>query len=598
MAWTLKVDLDGDVRRYPSWLVEGGSPSFSLVSQAVSRLYSLSEEDTQALTFKYRDDEGDLCTLTPSTLQDAVTLCSASRTLRLVASRPKPSQAHVSAGFGGFAAPMQTDADSAASSRSAGPCAANSQQANAEVNMPFLQVLQGLMGGAFGGATGLTDATPDAFATCLLGVLPVLLQSFPAWSQELSKFAAQNAEALLPLVQAFREGIEPFPQLSATQAHLDRALQSPASLEGLEAAVTSFLETLLAFPAAEQQEILSVALTGVIEKLIPLLLSLSEMPEARHCGIVCDGCEMSPIVGPRFKCLSLPDYDLCSACFAQRGPGLSEHKFHCIAHPVGGKGKGFDKGKGFAKGWMKGFGKAMAKSKGKGKFWEPFPATCQKGAGKGSHADGSSLNWSTPWTSPGECWEEDFSYGPWGSQPNHRWHHHHRGRHGARNAADVESSESSTDSRGSTSGSSGSTSGSPDDRHKSKKKSKKQKKEAKKEYKKACKESERKWKEVKQEMKKVWKQQKKAFKKELKEAKRLSKLAMQGVMGGGVGATPPAAPEVDMLPSRPDGEEPQLLQPSAPPMYHVQPRLQDGSTNAPLPADPSVPVSSMPAENQ
>lgn len=40
-------------------------------------------------------------------------------------------------------------------------------------------------------------------------------------------------------------------------------------------------------------------------------------PEVVHHGIECDGCGVSPIRGPRFKCQVCPDYDLCQACEAK-----------------------------------------------------------------------------------------------------------------------------------------------------------------------------------------------------------------------------------------------------------------------------------------
>jgi len=42
---------------------------------------------------------------------------------------------------------------------------------------------------------------------------------------------------------------------------------------------------------------------------------MNENPDrVRHSNVTCDVCEMSPIVGPRFKCMVRPDYDLCETC--------------------------------------------------------------------------------------------------------------------------------------------------------------------------------------------------------------------------------------------------------------------------------------------
>jgi len=43
-------------------------------------------------------------------------------------------------------------------------------------------------------------------------------------------------------------------------------------------------------------------------------------PNQIHHGITCDGCEMSPIVGARFKCTVRPDYDLCENCEPNSDP--------------------------------------------------------------------------------------------------------------------------------------------------------------------------------------------------------------------------------------------------------------------------------------
>jgi len=84
---------------------------------------------------------------------------------------------------------------------------------------------------------------------------------------------------------------------------------------------------------------------------------------AVHQGIICDGCQASPIVGTRFKCTVCPDFDLCETCEAKgahqgdhplmklklprnRGPhgGAGHHGGH-------GHGQGFHHWRRFNRGW-------------------------------------------------------------------------------------------------------------------------------------------------------------------------------------------------------------------------------------------------------
>jgi len=50
-----------------------------------------------------------------------------------------------------------------------------------------------------------------------------------------------------------------------------------------------------------------------------------------HIGIICDGCEKSPIKGTRYKCLSCPNFDLCDDC--QLKGKHSEHNMMKLTTP-------------------------------------------------------------------------------------------------------------------------------------------------------------------------------------------------------------------------------------------------------------------------
>ncbi|XP_076870833.1 LOW QUALITY PROTEIN: E3 ubiquitin-protein ligase HERC2 [Brachyhypopomus gauderio] len=62
------------------------------------------------------------------------------------------------------------------------------------------------------------------------------------------------------------------------------------------------------------------------------LLSEMELVPSIHPGVRCDGCQMFPINGPRFKCRSCDDFDFCESCFKTRKHNL-RHSFGRINEP-------------------------------------------------------------------------------------------------------------------------------------------------------------------------------------------------------------------------------------------------------------------------
>uniref|UniRef100_A0A8C9RA53 E3 ubiquitin-protein ligase HERC2 n=1 Tax=Scleropages formosus TaxID=113540 RepID=A0A8C9RA53_SCLFO len=62
------------------------------------------------------------------------------------------------------------------------------------------------------------------------------------------------------------------------------------------------------------------------------LLSEMELVPSIHPGVRCDGCQMFPINGPRFKCRNCDDFDFCESCFKTRKHS-ARHSFGRINEP-------------------------------------------------------------------------------------------------------------------------------------------------------------------------------------------------------------------------------------------------------------------------
>jgi len=88
-TYTLKIELQGDIRRLKSWPAEGAEQTYTELQAMVCEAFGLPAE---TLHLQYRDDEGDLCMLGEATLPDALDLlkASGSNVLRLFASHVEP----------------------------------------------------------------------------------------------------------------------------------------------------------------------------------------------------------------------------------------------------------------------------------------------------------------------------------------------------------------------------------------------------------------------------------------------------------------------------------------------------------------------------
>lgn len=87
MALVLKIDLEGDVRRFRITIPENADieTKWAMIQDEVRLGYQLAQDSS--LTMKYRDEDGDMCTLVQETLPDCLLQAASGTPMRLIASK-------------------------------------------------------------------------------------------------------------------------------------------------------------------------------------------------------------------------------------------------------------------------------------------------------------------------------------------------------------------------------------------------------------------------------------------------------------------------------------------------------------------------------
>jgi len=186
--------------------------------------------------------------------------------------------------------------------------------------------------------------TPRMMASLVTSMLPKflphLVQQGPRLGHRL-QMAMAHAPQLRATLQALKTLLGKTKGLEHCAEPLEGALQGNGESAGHFA--LSLATGLDVLPFDEQIAFLEAAFVehwAKIQDLVshaPLLLEHWQHPQVQ-----CDGCQTNPIKGPRFKCKTCDNYDLCGECFAKKttlnGGHCAEHEFECTIADFGGVG--------------------------------------------------------------------------------------------------------------------------------------------------------------------------------------------------------------------------------------------------------------------
>mmetsp|Transcript_159482 Transcript_159482/g.511740 ORF Transcript_159482/g.511740 Transcript_159482/m.511740 type:complete len:471 (-) Transcript_159482:239-1651(-) len=442
----LKVDLDGDLRRFRIKHGADNAETWSILHEAVRSGFELAEGCD--IILKYKDDEGDLCTLARATLPDCISQACAGP-LRLFATRAAASEKAKPAASEPVVAATVEEVLSKEASVTSQSCIRPPPGICNEVQKPCADARDedaddGARGApSCGGYRGVgpwklliclgslraaNKLSAAMIASIMLQFLPILAQRAHRKQEKLNRIGAQYREMLLPL-------------LHRVLLHLDELEEGQSVKPGVEAFVSGkdasklgdCIGSLLKVLAASQRRAVvaqllksaSEELMDLLPRIFPESFSDACPPVSQHAGVRCACCNSEPLLGPRFHSLA-DGLDLCGECFIDSAFEASA-KFECH---LASESAGADAWKEGVKVWKEGIGvwkKAWAAAvkggmpgmkgcKGKGKGKGKGRGGCYGWKALGPDAGDAQAPW-MPWAAA-DHW---YTWGMPGADPYSGW---------------------------------------------------------------------------------------------------------------------------------------------------------------------------------
>lgn len=403
MVMTIKINYDGDIRRLALEEV-----TYDAVLKMVTE--SFANVNKEELEMKYEDEEGDMCTLVALTFPDFLATQEGKKVSKIQVSKKKTLTTSSGPCESKHDAPKSTTTPQANPMKSQvkdestntnglknndettkESAKANSAKSNDENTKDgssdgFNWGHWGHGGHSHGGCKGpfkfllwikaLKDdgvLNPQVFASLFVQWLPFITQKVTRKLDMINYMVKEGLSATMSsFLLVLQHHVEAVPALQVYAVQFKGIVEQEPDAPLLGDTLRSFLIAMqgLAFDVQVNfVEQLSEAVFPLLDDMMADLPEWEQKPwwmqgPLVHHGVSCDHCGAVPIVGPRFKCTSCPDYDLCGNCYPQKtaihgpvSPNAAPHEFECIMSPQWHCGKGHGKGwKGCGKG-HKGFGK-------------------------------------------------------------------------------------------------------------------------------------------------------------------------------------------------------------------------------------------------